>query len=550
MPNPSLLIASFAAIATLSCASEKLQEKGQIDTSTPPQTPLGLGKADGLSNLISLSIESEHPYANNMNEEFVMDLDGVVPNCTGEVRLHFASMQLEDTFDFLNVVDSSGQIVESLTGDHGDEFSQWLQVDSQRIVSVVLESDSSITRHGFAIDGVEWASNLVCPLFVPAPCAEGEVDINPPLDVCQCPSMPTCVAVDELEAWHSSGGGFAGTYTGKRFVGTQAFSTSSSSEDVALGSIDEAAVAAFMTDAIASGVLHGEDVIDPSNVTEQFLLRAGAQDVTYVRPAGSFPAQEAHVIAHFESLFTCGLDEPLSCGAGQECIGGSCVEQASCACSEILAPVCGVSGQEFDNECLAECAQVDIVHDGACGIEGDACGGFQGLACQPGFRCRFGEGQFDLPFPDAMGSCVAQDYCDAPQDCTHLPHIAVPGTWACEQNQCHWNQGSPWASVPNWSMESSHPYANHTAEWTQLFAPAGARTVRLEILEEFSLEDGYDFLDVWTWSGSSWRRVARFTGDETAGASYEFSGRFHYLHFVSDYSVTAHGFSLSASYRQ
>lgn len=546
----SALLASIASIAAASCTAEKLQEKGLVDTSTPPQSPLGLGKADDVANMRPLDVASEHPYANDLNEEFVIDLEGVVPDCTGEVRLHFAALQLEDGYDFLRVVDANGQIVQSLTGDHGDEFSEWLRVDSQRIVSVVLESDFSITRHGFQIDGVEWASNLLCPLFVPTPCAAGEVDINPPRGECQCQSMPTCVAVDELEAAHSIGGGFAGTYSGTRFAGTQAFSTASNAADTELGSIDEAAVITFMNAAIASGMLHGEDVFNPANITEEFLLRAGAQDVTYARPAGSFADAETQIISHFASLFACGEGEPLSCAAGQECIGGSCIAQEACLCTKILAPVCGVNGQEYDNACLADCASMDIAHEGACGIEGDACGGFQGLACQPELRCRFAESQFDYPFPDAMGSCVAENYCDAPQDCTHLPHIAVPGTWACEQNQCSWDQGSPWTSVPNWSLESSHPYANNASEWTQLFAPAGASAVRLEIREEFSLEDGYDFLDVWTWSGSSWNRVARFTGDESAGASYEFSGRFHYLHLVSDYSVAAHGFELSASYRQ
>ena len=377
--NNSFLLASLATITALSCTAEKPQEKGLVDTSEPPQSPLGLGKADGLSNLIPLQVESAHPYANDLNEEFVIDLEGVVPECTGEVRLHFAALQLEDNYDFLSVVDSGGQIIQRLTGDHGDEFSEWLRVDAQRIVSVVLESDFSITRHGFQIDGLERASNLVCPLFVPDPCAAGEVDINPPRGECQCPSMPTCVAVADLEAQHSSGGGFAGTFSGRRFAGTQAFSTSSTSADVALGSIDEAAVSAFMNEAIAAGMLHADEVSNPANMTEEFSLRAGAQGASYVRPAGSFPEDQARVISHFDSLFTCGQDEPLSCGAGLECVGGSCIALEACVCTEDFAPVCGVNGQDYTNACLAACASTDVAHDGACGTEGDACRRLSGL---------------------------------------------------------------------------------------------------------------------------------------------------------------------------
>ncbi len=546
--KPSLIIASLAALGAFSCA-EKLEEKGLVDTSSPPSSPLSLDKADGFSNMLPLSVESAHPYANDLNEEFVVELDGVVPDCTGEVRLHFAALQLEEDYDFLRVVDENGNVQQSLTGDHGGEFSSWLRVEDQRLVSVVLESDYSITRHGFEIDGVEWASNLLCPAFVPPPCDAGEVDINPPRGVCECQRMPTCVAATDLEASHSIGGGFAGTFAGKRFNGTEAFSTSSTAGDVALGSIDEAALTSFMADAVASGMLHGEVLTRPANLSEEFSLRAGAQDALYVRSAGTFPEDEARVIEHFESLFVCGADEPLTCGAGQECISGSCVEAASCVCPEIFAPVCGVNGQEYGNSCLAECAAIEVAHDGLCGIAGDACGGFQGLTCQPDFRCRFGESQFDYPFPDAMGSCVADNYCDAPSDCALLPHIAIPGTWACEENTCNWAAGSPWTPVPDFSWETEHPYPHNASQWTKLFAPEGATAVRLEILEEFSLEDGYDFLEVWTWNGGAWSQVGRFTGDETAGATYEFEGRFHYLHLVSDYSVAAHGFALSASYR-
>ena len=46
-----------------------------------------------------------------------------------------------------------------------------------------------------------------------------------------------------------------------------------------------------------------------------------------------------------------------------------------------------------------------------------SCGGIQGLTCRDGFKCRFGASQYEYPYPDAAGSCVADNYCDAPADC-------------------------------------------------------------------------------------------------------------------------------------
>ncbi len=541
-----------AALLITACVAEKPQEKGLVDTSSPPGSPLGLGKADGLANVLPLQVESAHPYANNLNEEFVVDLSEVVPSCTAEVRLHFAALQLEEDYDELHVVDSNGQIVTSFTGNHDDEFSPWLTIRAdQQIVSVILESDYSVTRHGFRIDGVEWASDLVCPAYVPALCEEGQIDVNPPQGICQCAGDPTCVDIDALHVRHSIGGGFSGSFHGTRFEGTRAFSFSNLSRtDIPLGTIDETALTRFMDTAIVSGMMYAPSVSDPSNMTEEFSFSVGPHFASYAREAGSYPEQEAHVIAEFDSLFVCGVNRPLTCGEAQECVSGSCVSQDACQCEDVVAPVCGANGQTYDNSCLANCTPTEIIHEGACGLSGDTCGGFQGLVCQPGFRCRFASGLFDYPFPDASGLCVAEDYCDAPQDCELLLHVAVPGVWACQENQCIWQQGSPWAAMPDWSMESAHPYANDTSEWKKLFAPAGATSVRIEIDGVFALEHNYDFLEIWTWSGSSWTQVARFTGTESDDASYEFDGRFHYLHFVSDYSETDHGYSVHASYKR
>lgn len=544
---PALLLPSLILSA---CVDEKSQEKGIVDTSTPPESPIELGKADDSSTILPIAVESTHPYANDLNEEFVIDLSEVVPSCTSMVRLHFAAFQLEEGYDSLHVVDSNGQTVESYTGSHDNLISPWMDLGEESIVSLVLETDYSVVRHGFRVDGVEWASELVCPAFVPNLCAAGEVNVAPPRGECSCQQQSVCIPKDEFHARRSLGGGFVGGFQGKRLEGAQAWTFSNLSRtDFPLGTIDDEALTEFIYAVVRSGMLHGESVSLPSNLSDEFSLSAGGHFASYTREPGTFPEDEAVILEHFESLFVCGEGQPFTCDASKECLNGSCVDTQACVCAEIYAPVCGSSGQTYSNACEANCVNATIEHEGACGISGDMCGGFQGLQCQPDYRCRFGPGLYSYPFPDAGGTCVSDNYCDAQQDCGQLIHIAVPGTWSCEQNQCNWQEGITWMPVPDWTMESSHPYENNASEWKQLFAPQGASDVRIEIAEEFFLEEGYDFLEVWTWNGSAWSQVARFTGTEEIGASYDFSGRYHYLHFVSDYSEAKHGFSLSASYQ-
>ncbi len=54
---------------------------------------------------------------------------------------------------------------------------------------------------------------------------------------------------------------------------------------------------------------------------------------------------------------------------------------------------------------------------------------------------------------------------------------------------------------------------------------------------------------MWTFKTGSWVLVKRFTGTVGPTATEELAGRFHYLRFVSDSSVTDQGFRLDAEWR-
>jgi hypothetical protein len=84
--------------------------------------------------------------------------------------------------------------------------------------------------------------------------------------------------------------------------------------------------------------------------------------------------------------------------------------------------------------------------------------------------------------------------------------------------------------------------------WKQLYLPAEAVALRLKI-NAFATEANYDFLEVWTWKNSAWVKVKSFTGSLGVLTTEEYLGRYHYLRFVSDSSVTAQGVTLDAQWR-
>jgi subtilisin family serine protease len=87
---------------------------------------------------------SAHPYASNSNTSAVIKIDGAK-----KFALHFSKFETETGYDFVKLLDANGVVIQTLSGNHTDEFTTVINGDS---VTLQFTSDSDVTGYGFDID--------------------------------------------------------------------------------------------------------------------------------------------------------------------------------------------------------------------------------------------------------------------------------------------------------------------------------------------------------------------------------------------------------------
>ncbi|MFH1811659.1 MAG: CUB domain-containing protein [Pseudomonadota bacterium] len=526
---------------------------------------------------------SRHPYRNNTFQRWTVS----APDCAQAVRVHLSRIDVERDYDAVILRDGDGNLVQSWTGSLLDVTSEAVPGHT---LQIELVTDYSITRWGFEVSGVELVEGQVnCPMYMIPRCPDGSMPVVEPREVCGCQPPPHCQSFEGLVVELTTGGGFSGLSQGYRVDGSGALWSLRSfpgqePEVTPYGRahpsvVGDLALAVFGAGLLPHPVARGES----ANMTRR--IRASFEGVTSTMfwPAEVAPPEELlDVLTAFKQLLACddGSGVSATCADSMSCVDTVCTlstcanvrctsgtrcemqpgdcaqspcaaqpacvpDDSACVCIEIYAPVCGDNDVTYDNSCFAGCAAAPVRHDGACGVEGDSCGGLRGLGCQDGHHCRYGLGVYEAPYPDAAGSCTPEGFCEDVADCAIYPHVMCVGAWSCVEARCAYQCGpvptTTWQRDPV-DFGTTNPYANNQNLGWRVTGEAGATQVRVSFAA-FDLEEGYDTVVLYD---ASWNEQHRYSGRLGAFFSDPVDGQTLYLVFRSDGSVVRPGFRVDA----
>ena len=146
--NATIANARFATVA----AAESLYGAGSqqaVNTNAAWQA-VGVGSAppapDCTVVVETLPFESAHPYANNFTCTWVWD------NGSSNFRFHFDLLHTEPGFDYVDILDADGNVLESITGSHPGGYTS--VVVPTNVGMVRLRTDQLLARRGFRVDAI------------------------------------------------------------------------------------------------------------------------------------------------------------------------------------------------------------------------------------------------------------------------------------------------------------------------------------------------------------------------------------------------------------
>lgn len=97
---------------------------------------------------VPVSVSSPHPYGNNASHSYRVQVPGAQ-----QISLYLEKFDTERRYDTLTVKDSTGKIVEELSGNLDDSFTAIINGDT---AILEFKSDNSVNRYGFDITRAAW----------------------------------------------------------------------------------------------------------------------------------------------------------------------------------------------------------------------------------------------------------------------------------------------------------------------------------------------------------------------------------------------------------
>lgn len=141
-----------------------------------------------------------------------------------------------------------------------------------------------------------------------------------------------------------------------------------------------------------------------------------------------------------------GCKANADCGANEYChLDSGCLDgtvEGECKATPSYCPkggtsVCGCDGKTYFNACSAHVAGTNVADPNNKCPADIHCGGIAGIPCPKGYKC-----WITASYPDASGSCVAEDFCNTVEDCKGLtPMVKCWGGWQCVAHKCQYKCG-------------------------------------------------------------------------------------------------------------
>ena len=97
---------------------------------------------------VSANVASEHPYKEKTRTEFQVEVPGA-----NQIALYFSRFETEAKYDKLEIYDSAGKLVETISGQNDNSFSQVITGSSAKLVFI---SDDTVNKWGFEITKIAY----------------------------------------------------------------------------------------------------------------------------------------------------------------------------------------------------------------------------------------------------------------------------------------------------------------------------------------------------------------------------------------------------------